>query len=207
MIILLFLNWILQFPDDIVLITYSLIGIVKFLVQCFNFVLHRWYFLNQLQLYSLLLGKIQLELFFIPGKGVLLFGQNLLLLFFQSMKFVIMSFSLLFNQLLVLGDLPIEWLNRNVLFEQFISKATNLFFDVKSVFLAIRYDTLSPWLFELFARSHFSDLLLGWNLKLQQLIFKNVIFGNQILQIGSVFGRILFANQSQMLKLLFFFVE
>jgi hypothetical protein len=113
---------------------------------------------------------------------------------FDSVELVVVSFALLFDEFLVLGDLSTERLNGNVLFQKLVGKAVDFLFDVKGVFLAIGHDALSSGFLELFAGSHFTHLFLRGELKLEQLVFEQVILRNKYFKVTTVLATVLFAH-------------
>ena len=125
----------------------------------------------------------------------------------DSVELVVVSFALLLNQLLVFGDLSAKGFNRNVLFEELVSESVDLFFDVKSILLAIGHDALSSGFLKLFAGSHFAHLFLRRQLKLEQLILKQVVLGNKHFKIATVLTAVLFAHKSQVLNLTLLFIQ
>ena len=112
----------------------------------------------------------------------------------DSVELVVVSFALLLNQLLVLGDLSAKGFNGDVLFEELVSESVDLFFDVKRVFLTIGHDALSSGFLKLFAGSHFTHLFLRRQLKLKQLVLKQVVLGNKHFKIATVLTAVLFAH-------------
>jgi hypothetical protein len=66
------------------------------------------------------------------------------MLFFKSVQFIVMPFSLFFDELLILGDFSTERFDGDVFLEEFISESVDLLFDVKRVFLTVGHDTLGP---------------------------------------------------------------
>jgi hypothetical protein len=87
--------------------------------------------------------------------------------FFKPVQFIVMPFSLLFDELLVLGDFSTERFDGNVFLEELISKSVDLLFDVKRVFFAVGHDTLGPGFLQFFAGCHFADLFFGGQFKLK----------------------------------------
>ena len=66
------------------------------------------------------------------------------MLFFKSVQFIVMPFSLFFDELLILGDFSTERFDGDVFLEEFIGESVDLLFDVQSVFLTVGHDTLGP---------------------------------------------------------------
>lgn len=108
MIFLFPLNRVFKLSNKIIFIIDGLVGEIQFFMESLDLCFHRRDFLNQLKFYSFLLGEIKLELLFIPRERFFLIAHDFLVLFPRSVKLVIMSSSLLFNQFLVFRDLSTE---------------------------------------------------------------------------------------------------
>ncbi len=89
------------------------------------------------------------------------------MLFFKSVQFIVMSFSLFFDELLVLGDFSTERFDGDVFLEEFIRKSVDLLFNVKRVFFAVGHYTLGPGFLQFFAGGHFAYLFFGGQFKLK----------------------------------------